>query len=105
VATPPHTGKIAHARQLAELIATRYPDRRVHVVGDAAYVGERLRDVDGRITWTDRALIATLTRLLPVRRCLGLLITPATILRWHRQLVTGRWTSAARQPGRPAVPA
>src|SRR3954469_25427916 len=37
-----------------------------------------------RITWTDRALIAALTRLLPVRRRLGLLVTPATILRWHR---------------------
>jgi DDE superfamily endonuclease len=46
---PRHTGKIAHARVLAELIAARYPDRRVHVVGDAAYVGERLRDVDGRM--------------------------------------------------------
>ena len=43
---PRHTGKIAHARELAELIAARYPDRIVHVVGDAAYVGERLRDVD-----------------------------------------------------------
>jgi hypothetical protein len=40
---PRHAGKIAHARQLAELIATRYPDRTVHVVGDAAYVGERAR--------------------------------------------------------------
>ena len=36
-------GKIACARQLAEMIAARYPDRTVHVVGDAAYVGERLR--------------------------------------------------------------
>jgi hypothetical protein len=27
-----------HARQLAELIATRYPDRTVYVLGDAAYV-------------------------------------------------------------------
>jgi len=51
---PRHTGKIAHARELAELIAARYPDRRVHVVGDAAYVGERLRDLDDRITWTSR---------------------------------------------------
>ena len=47
---PRHTGKIAHARELAELIAARYPDRIVHVVGDAAYVGEHLRDVDSRIT-------------------------------------------------------
>jgi len=36
------------------------------------------------MSWTDRAVIATLTRLLPVRRRLGLLVTPATILRWHR---------------------
>ena len=42
---PRHTGKIAHARELAELIAARYPDRIVHVVGDAAYVGERLRNL------------------------------------------------------------
>ena len=39
------------------------------------------------MSWTDRALITAFTRLLPVRRRLGLVITPATILRWHRQLV------------------
>jgi putative transposase len=58
-----------------------------------------------RITWTDRALIAALTRLLPVRRRLGLLVTPATILRWHRQLVARRWTTQPVRPGRPAIPA
>lgn len=52
--------------------------------------------------WTDRALIAAFTRLLPVRRRLGLLVTPSTILRWHRQLVARRWTT---QPDRPAIPA
>jgi hypothetical protein len=39
-----------------------------------------------RMSWTDRALLGALTRLLPVHRRLGLLVTPATILRWHRQL-------------------
>ena len=34
-----------------------------------------------QMSWSDRALIAALTRLLPVRRRLGLLVTPATILR------------------------
>jgi hypothetical protein len=29
-------------------------------------------------------VIAALARLLPVRRRVGLLVTPATILRWHR---------------------
>ena len=58
-----------------------------------------------RVSWTDRAVIAALARLLPVRRRLGLLVTPATILRWHRALVARRWTSPPVQPGRPAIPA
>src|SRR5829696_1733195 len=55
-----------------------------------------------RLRRADRALIAALTRLLPTPRRLGLLVTPATLLRWHRQLITRRWTS---QPTRPAIPA
>jgi putative transposase len=41
-----------------------------------------------RISWTDRAVIAALGRLLPACRRRGLLVKPATILRWHRRLVT-----------------
>jgi putative transposase len=58
-----------------------------------------------RISWTDRAVIAVLARLLPARRRLGLLITPSTILRWHRQLIARRWTTPRTRPGRPAIPA
>jgi transposase InsO family protein len=58
-----------------------------------------------RMSWTDRALIAALARLLPVRRRLWLLVTPATILRWHRQLIARRWTTRPVRPGRPAIPA
>jgi putative transposase len=58
-----------------------------------------------RLRWTDRAIIAALARLLPSRRRLDLLVTPSTILRWHRQLTTRRWTTQHAQPGRPAVPA
>ena len=54
-----------------------------------------------RISWTDRSVIAALGRLLPARRRLGLLVTPATILRWHRQLVRRRWTTPHTRPGRP----
>jgi transposase len=57
------------------------------------------------MTWTDRALIAALTRQLPARRRRGLLVTPATILRWHRQLIDRRWTTQPTRPGRPAIPA
>ena len=58
-----------------------------------------------RMNWPDRALIAALARLLPTRRRLGFLVTPATILRWHQRLVTRRWTTQPAQPGRPAIPA
>jgi hypothetical protein len=57
-----------------------------------------------RMSWTDRALIAALARLLPTPRRLGLLVTPSTILRWHRQLVAHRWSTKPARPGRPAIP-
>jgi putative transposase len=58
-----------------------------------------------RISWPDRALIAALTRLLPTRRRLGFLVTPATILRWHQRLVTRHWTTQPARSGRPSIPA
>ena len=48
-----------------------------------------------RISWTDRAVLAALVRLLPARRRRGFLVTPATILCWHRHLVRRRWTTPA----------
>jgi putative transposase len=41
-------------------------------------------------SWTDRAVIAALARPLPPRRRRGFLVTPATILRWHRHPVRHR---------------
>jgi hypothetical protein len=58
-----------------------------------------------RINWTDRAVIAALARLLPAPRRRGLLVTPATILRWHRHLVRRRSTTPHIRSGRPAIPA
>jgi hypothetical protein len=54
-----------------------------------------------RLRPADRAFIAALARLLPHRRRHGLVVTPATLLRWHRALVRRRWTHPQRQPGRP----
>ena len=58
-----------------------------------------------RTSWTDRGVIAALARLLPVRRRHGMLATPPTILRWHRDLVARRWTTPPVRTGRPAIPA
>jgi hypothetical protein len=66
----------------------------------------RRRTPRPRMGWTDRALIAALTRLLPTPRRLGLLVSPATILRWHRQLVARHWTTTRIGPvDPPSLPA
>ena len=50
----------------------------------------------------DRAILALLARLLPRDRLAGLLVTPATLLRWHRDAVRRRWTYSGR-PGRTSL--
>ena len=57
-----------------------------------------------RFTWSDRALIAMLARLVPRQRWVAFLATPATILRWHQALVRRRWTYSHRAAGRPPLP-
>ncbi len=56
------------------------------------------------VDWADRALLAGLTRLLPRRLWDGLFVRPATLLRWHRDLVRSRWTYPSRR-GRPPIAA
>ena len=58
-----------------------------------------------RLTWSDRALIALFSHLVPRERWSSLFVTPATILDWHRRLVRRRWTYPSRKPGRPPLPA
>jgi putative transposase len=57
-----------------------------------------------RMDWADRAVIAALARLLPGPLRMNRLVTPATLLRWHRQLVRWRWTYPSRG-GRPPIDA
>jgi hypothetical protein len=53
----------------------------------------RRRTPRPRISWSDRAVIAVLARLLPAHRRHGPLVTPVTILRRHRHLVRRHWTT------------
>jgi len=59
-----------------------------------------------RLTWVDRVVSAALALRLPPTRRVGMLVTPGTILRWHRRPVARRWTAgSSRRPGRPSIPA
>jgi transposase len=51
----------------------------------------------------DRVLLAALSRLLPRPRWSAFFVTPATLLRWHRQLIARHWAYPPARPGRPPV--
>jgi putative transposase len=52
--------------------------------------------------WADRAVLAAMARLLPAAVRGSRLVTPGTLLAWHRRLVTRKWAYPGR-PGRRAV--
>jgi putative transposase len=63
--------------------------------------------VHARLTWPDRAGLALLAGTLPIERLarMRLIVTPGTIMRWHRDIVRRRWARLSRQgrSGRPAT--
>ncbi len=59
------------------------------------------------LDWADRALLATLLAVIPKarRQALRLLVTPDTVLRWHRDILRRRWAARSKRgrTGRPAT--
>lgn len=50
-----------------------------------------------RLSWADRAVFAALTRWLSQAGRLHRIVTPETVLRWHRDLVARRWNQPRRR--------
>jgi hypothetical protein len=55
-----------------------------------------------RIGWSDRAVLAALSRMLPKALRTHRIVTPGTLLRWHRRMIARKW-SQPRAPGRPPL--
>jgi transposase len=72
-----------------------------------AVAGRERPGARSRLTWPDRAWLALLAGTLPLGRlaAMRLIVTPGTILRWHRDIVRRRWDRRSRRSrsGRPAA--
>jgi transposase InsO family protein len=51
----------------------------------------------------DRTLLGAIAAALPRPRRQGWLVTPDTLLRWHRRRIARHWTQPSRRPGRPST--
>jgi putative transposase len=51
----------------------------------------------------DKVFLSAAARMLPRERRSSLLVTPATLLRWHRELIRRKWTYRSKSVGRPPV--
>jgi putative transposase len=94
-------------RGLLELVVLRFRSEREKEI-EILLLRHQLRVLERQVgrpelTQVDRALLAAFSRVLPRRTWTSFFVTPATLLRWHRELVARRWTYPHRRSGRPAT--
>src|ERR1700760_255974 len=83
-----------------------WKDAEILMLRHQLAVAQRERPrIHPRLTWPDRAWLALLTGTLPVERlaAMRLIVTPGTIMRWHRDIVRRRGARVSRRgrSGRP----
>jgi putative transposase len=97
-------------RRLLELVVLRRRSEREKEI-EILLLRHQLRVLERQVarpqlTRADRALLAAFSRVLSRQRwSSSVFVRPATLLRWHRELVARRWTYPHRRPGRPPTPA
>jgi putative transposase len=97
-------------RRLLELVVLRFRSEREKEI-EILLLRHQLRVLERQVarpalTPADRALLAAFSGVLPRQAWKrSLFVTPATLLRWHRELVARRWTYPRRRPGRRPTPA
>jgi putative transposase len=96
-------------RRLLELVVLRRRSEREKEI-EILLLRHQLRILERQVarpqlTQADRALLAAFSRAISRQVWRSAFVTPATLLRWHRQLVARRWTYPHRRAGRPATAA
>jgi putative transposase len=84
---------------LAQLAARTGRAKDLEIVVLRHQVAVLKRTVTPKLTDTDRSLIAAIGRLLPRSHRDGWIVTPDTALRWHRRVISRRWTHPHRRTG------
>jgi putative transposase len=85
-----------------------WKDAEIRMLRHQLAVAQRERPrAHSRLTWSDRAWLALLAGAVPAERlaAMRLIVTPGTIVRWHRGIDRRRWGRLSRQvrSGRPAM--
>jgi putative transposase len=97
-------------RRLLELVVLRRRSEREKEV-EILLLRHQLRLLERQVarprpTVADGALLSAFSRVLPRHGWKrSVFVTPATLLRWHRELVARRWTYPHQRPGRPPTAA
>jgi putative transposase len=66
-------------------------DVEIMVLRHQVYILQRQLQARVRYRPSDRAILAALSRLLPRSRWRSFLVTPETVLRWHREAAKHKW--------------
>jgi putative transposase len=82
------------------------PDKDIEILVLRHQVHVLQRQLHARVRYrpSDRAILAALSRLLPRSRWRSFLVTPETLLRWHREAAKHKWRRWRKQRGRGRPP-